>query len=80
VPPVEIDAVALEGRGRTPVLAGEAKWARVIDAAPIARELERKAAALPGAPAALRYAVCARERVENPGDALTVTAEAVFGS
>ncbi|MFN8188045.1 MAG: DUF234 domain-containing protein [Gaiellales bacterium] len=79
VPPVEIDAVALAGRGRAPVLAGEAKWTRTVDAAPIVQELQRKSAALPGAPTTLRFAVGARERVENPGDALTVTAEEVFG-
>jgi uncharacterized protein len=77
--PGEIDAVVLAGRERRPVLVGEAKWARRVDASRIRRQLERKAEALPGgAPAGLRYAVCAREAVDEPGDMLAITAADVF--
>ena len=81
-PPVEIDAVALAGRARTPVLVGEAKWAKRIDARRVARELERKAEALPGLSAAapLRFAVAARERVENGEGVVAATAGEVFGA
>lgn len=77
-PPVEIDAVALAGRDRRPVLAGEAKWARRVDGPRVLRDLERKAESLPG-PGPLRYALAARERVEGDTGALTVTAEQIFG-
>ncbi|MBA3365879.1 MAG: ATP-binding protein [Actinobacteria bacterium] len=78
-PPVEIDAVALAGRSRTAVLAGEAKWARSVDGARLRRDLERKAEALPNRADDLRFALCARERIEDSGDALTVTAADIFG-
>ena len=80
-PPVEIDAVALAGRGRTPVLVGEAKWAKRVDARRVARELGRKAEALPelSAAAPLRFAVAARERVDNGEGVVAVTAGEVFG-
>ena len=80
-PPVEIDAVALAGRGRTPVLVGEAKWAKRVDARRVARDLERKAEGLPGLDTAapLRFAVAARERVDNAEGMVAVTAEEVFG-
>lgn len=78
---VEIDAVGLRGRSRTPVLVGEAKWARSADANSLVRGLERKAAALPGAPADLVVAVCAREELRNvPDGAIAVTAQSIFGS
>ncbi len=76
-PPVEIDAVALAGRERRPVLAGEAKWARRVDGARLLRGLERKAASLPGA-GELRYALAAREAVEGDLPVLTVTAADIF--
>jgi AAA+ ATPase superfamily predicted ATPase len=79
-PPVEIDAVALGGREREPVLLGEAKWAKRIDARRIVHDLERKAQALPSPSPNLRYAVCARERVEHAEGVLAVTSGEVFGS
>jgi hypothetical protein len=77
-PSVEIDAVALAGRERQPVLVGEAKWARRVDARRIVRELRDKSAALPGAGENVRYAVAARERVDHAGDALAITAADIF--
>ena len=75
----EIDVVALAGRARTPILAGEAKWAREVSAPRVVAGLHRKAAALPGAPHNLRIAICARERVTNlPDDTLAITAEDIF--
>lgn len=60
------------------MLVGEAKWARRVDAARIRRELERKAAALPSAAPDLRYAVCAREVVDNADGVLAITAGDIF--
>lgn len=78
--PSEIDAVALAGRERSAVLLGEAKWARRVAAPPLRAELERKAQAVPRLAGAPRYAICARERVDDPGDALAITAADVFGT
>jgi len=78
-PSVEIDAVALAGRERRPVLAGEAKWARRVDGPRLLRTLEAKAEALPGEPDAPRYAVGAREVVDGDADVLAITAADIFG-
>ena len=80
-PPVEIDAVALAGRARTPALAGEAKWARTVDGERVRRSLERRADALGERQGRgpLRFAVAAREEVRGGGDVLAVTAREVFG-
>ncbi len=78
---IEIDAVGLGGRSRTPVLIGEAKWARSKDATALVRGLERKAAALPDAAASLTIAVCVREELRNvPAGVIAVTAEDIFGT
>lgn len=56
--------MALAGRSRRPVLAGEAKWAGSLDATRHLEVLRRKASRLPGADDDdLRYALCARDRV-----------------
>lgn len=78
-PAVEIDAVALAGRARTPVLVGEAKWAAEVDGDRVRRVLEAKARALPGPTEDLRIAVAARERVTGAADVLHITAADVFG-
>lgn len=78
VPPVEIDAVALQGRARSAVLLGEAKWARRVDARRVRRALEDKAAALPRLAPGHRYAVAAREEVTHRGDTLGFTAQDIF--
>lgn len=44
----EIDAVALSGRSRTPVLVGEAKWARQVGGARPAAQLRHRRDALEG--------------------------------
>jgi AAA+ ATPase superfamily predicted ATPase len=67
--PVELDAVALAGRSRAAVLVGEAKWARSVDGAAVARALARKVPALPRARDDVRFAVCARETVSSLSDA-----------
>jgi len=77
--PAEIDAVALAGRSRNAVLVGEAKWKRRVDGASLRVELERKAEALPRVDPALRFALCARERVDHADGALAFTAADVFG-
>jgi hypothetical protein len=78
---VEIDAVGLAGRSRTPTLLGEAKWSRSHDAAALVRVLERKAAALPGVTDAPLFAVCAREELLNvPSGVFTATAADIFSA
>jgi uncharacterized protein len=75
----EIDVVVLAGRARTPVLVGEAKWAREVSAPRIIADLHRKADALPGAPHELRFAICARERISTaPDDMIAITADDIF--
>jgi hypothetical protein len=72
---VEIDAVALAGRSRRPVVVGEAKWRRSIDGPRVLADLAAKATHLPGDNPDLRYVLCARETVRNaPTDMLTCTA------
>lgn len=74
----EIDAVVLAGRERRVVLAGEAKWARQVDERRLLRALERKAEALPKVAQPLRFALCARERVNASDEILSVTAQDIF--
>jgi uncharacterized protein len=61
----EIDALALAGRSRVPVLAGEARWARSVDAASVAAALRRRAANVAADVDALTYVVGARSKVER---------------
>lgn len=77
----KIDAVVLAGRARTPVLVGEAKWTRTVNGGRIAARLAAKAATLTDTVDALRFAICARDRVvEPPPAALTVTAADIFAA
>lgn len=76
---VEIDAVALAGRAREAVLLGECKWSGRVDGRRIRRTLEQKAAAVPRLREPLRFAVCARETVDNAeADMLPVTSFDIF--
>ncbi len=77
-PPIEIDCVALAGRGRAARLAGEAKWTRRVDGDALKRSLERKAEALPSTESPLRFAVAARDEVTGGDDILAVTAADIF--
>jgi AAA+ ATPase superfamily predicted ATPase len=77
----EIDAVVLAQRGltRVPVVAGESKWASTVSASRIKAGLIRKAASLTADANDLRYAVCARDQVEQADqDTLAVTAKDIF--
>jgi AAA+ ATPase superfamily predicted ATPase len=76
--PGEIDAVALAGRGKEAVLLGEAKWGKRVDGARIRMNLERKSSGLPKLASEPRYAVCAREAVDNGEGILCITAEDIF--
>jgi uncharacterized protein len=78
----QLDAVVLakQDKTRRPVMVGESKWSRQVDAARIRRGLERKAANLAD-PGELNYAVCARETLLNlDDDVLGVTAADIFTS
>jgi len=76
--PTEIDAVALAGRVRQAVLLGEAKWAKRVNATQLRAELERKSTALPQLAGEPRYAICARERVDDADGVLAITAAEIF--
>jgi AAA+ ATPase superfamily predicted ATPase len=79
----QIDAVALAEpeHTRMPVLVGEAKWSRRVDASRIVAKLRSKAAALTEATDDLRYAVCGREEIVNADPAiLTITTEDIFSA
>jgi AAA+ ATPase superfamily predicted ATPase len=76
----QIDVLALAGRSRTPVLAGEVTWARSIDAPRLLPDLAAKVAAAGAGPAGVRYLLAARERVRSAPEGLfTLTAADVFG-
>lgn len=75
----EIDVVAIAGRSCTPVLIGEAKWARQVSAPRLVAQLLGKAAALPGSPSDLQLVICAREHVTDlPEDVRAITADDIF--
>ena len=78
-PAVEIDVVALAGRDRRPVLVGEAKWAKRVDGARIARALDEKAGARPGLADDDASVVCARDEVTHAGGLVVVTSRDIFG-
>lgn len=77
---VEIDAVALSGRSRTPVLVGEAKWRRRVDGGRLAAELRRKAENVPKASTDIAIALAARDAIDNaPAGTREITSVDIFG-
>lgn len=78
--PVEIDAVALSGRSRRPVLVGECKWARSVDALRLAPRLAAKAESVPDLSPDRRIVICARDAVTNAKQAgvMPLTAADIF--
>ncbi len=75
-----IDAVALAGRGRRPILAGEAKWAKAISGARVYADLRAKALRLPGFHDELRFLLCARDTIRDlPEGVFGCTAADMFG-
>lgn len=77
-PPVELDCVALAGRGRAARLIGEAKWTRRVSAGGLVHALERKAEALRSVEREARYAIAAREEVVEARGVLAITAADIF--
>jgi hypothetical protein len=75
---IEIDAVVLAGLPETAVLVGECKWAARVSGAALRAQLVERARALPRVSPKLRYAVCARDAVDQPADTLAVTAADIF--
>ncbi|QSB05234.1 ATP-binding protein [Natronoglycomyces albus] len=77
----ELDAVVLAGRGRTPVLVGEAKWAKKVRAQRLLNRMRTKATNLVDDPETLRFAIAARESVEDaPEEVWTFTAADIFSA
>jgi uncharacterized protein len=77
----QIDGVVLaeRGRTRTPILVGECKWTRSVNATRLRNRLYEKAAQLTDKRDELSYAVCAREEVTHVQDeTLTITADDIF--
>lgn len=78
---VEIDALGLVDRSRIPALLGEAKWSREVDAGALARQLERKAEALPRVTDDPTMVVCARETLHGlPQKTIGITASDIFSA
>lgn len=76
---VEIDAVALSGRSRTPIAVGEAKWARTVDGRRLAAQLRAKSAAVPGMVEEPLILLAARDAVTSaPDGVLIVRADDIF--
>ena len=75
----ELDAVALAGRRRTPVLVGEAKWTKRVRAQRVLDRMRAKTLGLVEEPDRLRYAIAARETVEGaPEEVWAMTADDLF--
>lgn len=77
----QIDAVVLAepARTRVPVLVGESKWGKSVNAARLRSQLSRKAANLTKDVDSLVYAICAREEVTHTGEGiLPITAADIF--
>ncbi len=75
----EIDSVALVGRGRRPMLVGEAKWTKAISGPRVYGDLHAKALRLPGFHDELRYLLCARDTIRDlPEGVLGCTAADMF--
>lgn len=76
----QLDAVALAGRRRTPVLVGEAKWAKKVNGSSLLGGLRRKLYESKLAdPDTVSFVVCAREVVERSVGVTVVTAADIFG-
>ncbi|WP_343073920.1 ATP-binding protein [Phytoactinopolyspora mesophila] len=73
----EIDAVALAGRSRRPVLVGEAKWGKEVSGDRIAAQLAAKAGRLTTNVSELKFSICAREKVIDapPGTLVSTAAD-----
>lgn len=78
----EIDALVLQGRSATAVLAGEAKWTKTVDARRLVNGLRQKVErGLKLDPDALGYVVCARNEVTHlPEGTLALTADDLFSA
>ncbi|MGI5284969.1 ATP-binding protein [Nonomuraea polychroma] len=75
----QIDAAVLAGRSRRPIMVGEAKWAKKVNAGRIITGLAGKAAHLSDDIEQLRFAVCARDEIPDaPPGTLCVTAADIF--
>ncbi|MBT8224450.1 MAG: ATP-binding protein [Dactylosporangium sp.] len=75
----EIDVLALAGRSRTPVLAGETKWAHDVEAPRLLNTLRSKALRAKADLNAIRYLIAARREVRAAeADTITITASDIF--
>lgn len=78
----ELDAVALAGRNKAPVLVGEAKWTKRVRAPRLLDRMRARAAHLVDDPDQLRYAIAARDAVEDAPENVwtTMTADDLFAT
>lgn len=75
----EVDAMVLAGRGRKPILLGEAKWTRTVDARRIEASLGHRASQF--GPDRIRLAIAARDEVTHASaDTLSLTAADIFAA
>ena len=79
VDPCQMDAVALAGRRRLPVIVGEAKWAKKVNGASLLGGMRRKLHDSQLAdPDKVHYYLCARERVDRSEALTPITAADIF--
>jgi len=77
--PCQLDAVVLAGRSRTPVVVGEAKWAKTANGSSELGKMRRKLLESGLAnPDDLTFYVCARESVARSNGVTVVTATDIF--
>lgn len=77
--PCQLDAVALAGRRRRPVLVGEAKWAKKVNGSSLLGSMRRKLYDSGYArPEDVEFYVCAREVVERAVGVRAITAADIF--
>ncbi len=75
---IEIDAVVLAGAPESAVVVGECTWSARVSGTALRAQLAERSRALPRLSPELRYAVCARDRVDDATGCVPITAADIF--